>query len=74
LAVIVLRFKQPEKKRPYKTWGYPLIPLLFVLVNVAVFFNTVIDQPLKSTIGLIMLGIGIPAFLYWKKKARKDIM
>jgi APA family basic amino acid/polyamine antiporter len=74
LAVIVLRFKQPEKKRPYKTWGYPLIPLLFVLVNVAVFFNTVIDQPLKSTIGLIMLGIGIPAFLYWKKKARKDII
>lgn len=73
-AVIVLRFKQPERKRPYKTWGYPIIPLLFVLINLAVFFNTVIDQPLKSTIGLIMLGIGIPAFLYWKKKARKDIM
>ncbi len=73
-AVIILRFKQPERKRPYKTWGYPVIPLLFVLINLAVFFNTVIDQPLKSTIGLIMLGIGIPAFLYWKKKARKDIM
>lgn len=73
-AVIVLRFKQPDRKRPYKTWGYPVIPLFFVIINLAVFFNIVINQPLKSTIGLIMLGIGIPAFLYWKKKARKDIM
>ena len=73
-AVIILRHKQPDRKRPYRAWGYPVIPLLFVIINLAVFFNTVIDQPLKSTIGLIMLGIGIPAFLYWKKKARKDIM
>ncbi|TET71436.1 MAG: amino acid permease [Candidatus Aminicenantes bacterium] len=73
-AVIILRFKQPDRKRPYKTWGYPVIPLFFVIINLAVFFNIVINQPLKSTIGLIMLGIGIPAFLYWKKKARKDIM
>jgi APA family basic amino acid/polyamine antiporter len=73
-AVIILRHKQPDRKRPYRTWGYPVIPLFFVIINIAVFFNTVIDQPLKSTIGFIMLGVGIPAFLYWKKKARKDIM
>ncbi len=73
-AVIILRYKQPDRKRPYKTWGYPLTPLFFVSINLAVFFNTVINQPLKSMIGLIMLGIGIPAFLYWKKKAKKDIM
>jgi len=73
-AVIVLRFKQPDRKRPYKTWGYPVIPLFFVIINLAVFFNTVINQPLKSTIGLIMLGMGIPAFLYWKKGARKDVL
>ncbi len=73
-AVIILRFKQPDRKRPYKTWGYPVIPLFFIIVNLAVFFNTVINQPLKSTIGLIMLGIGIPAFLYWKKKERNDIV
>lgn len=72
-AVIVLRFKQPDRKRPYKTWGYPVIPLFFVIVNLAVFFNIVINQPLKSTIGLIMLAIGIPAFLYWKKKARNAL-
>ena len=73
-AVIILRFKQPDRKRPYKTWGYPVIPLFFVIINLAVFFNTVINQPLKSTIGLIMLAMGIPAFLYWKKGARKDVL
>jgi APA family basic amino acid/polyamine antiporter len=71
-AVIVLRFKQPERKRPYRAWGYPLLPLLFVLINIGVFFNTIIAQPLKSLVGLIILLAGIPAFLYWRSKA-KDI-
>lgn len=71
LAVIVLRFKQPETKRPYRAWGYPFIPLLFVLINLAVFFNTIMAQPLQSLVGLIILLIGIPAFLYWKAKAKK---
>lgn len=74
LAVIILRFKQPNKRRPYKTWGYPLIPLLFVVINLAVFFNTVWAQPLKSAVGLIILFIGIPAFLYWKKKSNQEII
>jgi len=70
-AVIVLRVKRPEAKRPYRAWGYPLLPLLFVLINLAVFFNTIWAQPLQSLMGLIILIIGIPAFLYWKAKARK---
>lgn len=71
LSVIVLRFKQPETKRPYKAWGYPYLPLLFVLINLAVFFNTIWAQPLQSVVGLVILLVGIPAFLYWKAKARK---
>jgi len=70
LAVIILRFKQPARKRPYRTWGYPLVPLFFILINIAVFFNTVWTQPRKSMVGLIILCLGIPAFLYWKAKAR----
>lgn len=71
LAVISLRLKQPQMKRPYMVWGYPVLPLFFVVVNIAIFINIVIAQPLKSMIGLVMLGIGIPAFLYWKGRARK---
>lgn len=72
LAVIILRFKQPQAQRPYKTWGYPVIPLLFVLINLGVFVNTIMAQPLQSLVGLIILLIGIPAFLYWKSKEKKS--
>jgi len=68
-GIIILRIKQPERKRAYKVWGYPIIPLFFVLINLAVFVNTLLAQPLKSLIGLIILCAGIPAFIYWKKKA-----
>ncbi len=71
LAVIVLRYRQPKRKRPYKVWGYPFIPLLFVLINVMIFANTIFAQPLKSAIGLFILILGIPAFLYWKTRAKK---
>jgi APA family basic amino acid/polyamine antiporter len=71
LAVIVLRLKAPDVTRPYKAWGYPVLPLLFVLINLAIFFNTVWAQPLKSAVGLLILLAGIPAFLYWNKKARQ---
>ena len=73
LAIIVLRYKRPNLRRPYKTWGYPYLPLLFIIINVAVFFNTVIAQPLKSAIGLIMLLLGLPAFYYWQKKSKANI-
>jgi APA family basic amino acid/polyamine antiporter len=70
LTVIVLRFKQPETPRPYKALGYPILPILFVLINIGVFLNTIWAQPLQSLIGLIILIAGIPAFLYWQSKKR----
>jgi len=67
-AVIVLRRTKPDLARPYRVWGYPFIPVLFVLINLAVFASTIAAQPLKSLIGLAFLLIGIPAYLYWQKK------
>jgi APA family basic amino acid/polyamine antiporter len=71
LAVFVLRFKRPEAPRPYKAWGYPALPFLFVVINLGIFLNTVWAQPIKSLVGLLILCAGIPAFLYWKAKAKK---
>ena len=70
LAVIVLRRKRPHLPRPYRTWGYPVVPLLFALVNLFIFLNTVISQPQKSLFGLLLLGLGIPAYFYWQRKAK----
>jgi APA family basic amino acid/polyamine antiporter len=71
LAVIILRFKQPETPRPYRAWGYPILPILFVLINLGVFLNTIWAQPLQSLIGLLILIAGIPAFLYWQSRESK---
>ena len=72
LAVIVLRRKQPHLARPYRTWGYPVVPVLFALVNLLIFINTVISDPRKSLLGLLLLTLGIPSYFYWRKKSRDE--
>ena len=70
LAVVILRIRQPGIERPYRTWGYPVIPFLFVVINLAIFLNSIISQPFESLLGLALILAGIPAFFYWRKKAR----
>lgn len=67
-AVLVLRAKRPDQPRPYRTWGYPVVPLVFILINLAVFGNAFFSQPRESLVGLLIILAGIPAFLYWKRK------
>ncbi len=64
-AVIVLRRKFPGRTRPYRTWGYPVVPLVFMAMSGAVFLSIVLSQPLKSLIGAVLLGAGYPAYLWW---------
>ena len=70
-AVIVLRRRHPEWPRPYRTWGYPFTPILYVSVCVIVLINTLVQQPVESGWGLLILVCGLPAYAYWKRqKAR----
>jgi APA family basic amino acid/polyamine antiporter len=71
-AVFVLRVKRPDFPRPYRTWGYPVVPLVFVLINLIVFLNSIYSQPRESLLGLLIILAGVPAFLYWKMKIRKS--
>ncbi len=71
-SVIVLRRRHPEWPRPYRTWGYPFTPLLYVSTCVVVLLNTLILQPAESGWGLLILACGLPAYLFWKR--RKDRM
>jgi basic amino acid/polyamine antiporter, APA family len=70
-SVILLRYRQPDRERSYRTWGYPVIPLFFVLANCAIFLNIVVTEPRKSMIGLLILSLGLPAYFYWRNK-KKD--
>ncbi|HVQ31864.1 MAG TPA: amino acid permease, partial [Vicinamibacteria bacterium] len=68
-AVFVLRRKRPDAERPYRTWGYPLVPLVFVVSSAALVVNTLLEKPTESLIGLAILALGVPAYLYWRRTA-----
>lgn len=67
-AVILLRRKRPDAERPYRAWGYPVLPVLFILANLAVFLNTIWTQPRQSLIGVGILAAGLPAYMFWKRR------
>jgi len=68
MAVFKLRKKFPELPRPYKTWGYPVVPIIFIIASVGILLNTLIEKPVESLAGIAFTALGIPAYFYWKKK------
>jgi APA family basic amino acid/polyamine antiporter len=71
LGVFILRHKMPEAHRPYKVWGYPYVPAIFVLFCIGLFFNTIITRPREAAIGMALILAGIPVYLYLKKKYKE---
>ncbi len=69
-SVIVLRHKRPDLARPYKTWGYPYVPGLFVFAAGILIFFTLKDQPRESLLGLALIAMGIPFYWYWSRLKR----
>jgi basic amino acid/polyamine antiporter, APA family len=67
-AVIVLRRKRPDLPRPYKTLGYPVLPVLFVLVAFLLVLSTLFDSPRESLLGLLFILLGLPFYFYWKRR------
>ena len=67
-AVIVLRRKRPDLPRPYRTIGYPWVPVLFVLVAFVLVLSTLIDSPRESLMGIALIILGLPFYFYWKYK------
>lgn len=69
LGVFILRVKMPDAPRPYKAWGYPVIPAFFILFCVILIVVTLISKPREAMIGLTLMLSGIPFYFYWNKKA-----
>jgi len=67
-TVFVLRRKEPNAPRPYKTWGYPVVPALFVIVAVVLLYYTFTENLRSSIWGCGLILAGIPIFLYFAKK------
>jgi APA family basic amino acid/polyamine antiporter len=67
-AVIVLRKKRPDLPRPYRTIGYPIIPILFILVAIAFIISTLRDSPRDSLLGTALILMGLPFYIYWRRR------
>ena len=68
IALFVLRRKRPAHPRPYRTWGYPIVPIVFITGSVAFVANTLMERPAESLAGLGLLALGLPAYWYWQQK------
>ena len=66
-GLLVLRRKFPHLERPYKMWGYPVTPILFVIVAVAFVVNSGIENPKPTLTALGLIALGVPAYFIWKK-------
>jgi len=65
-GVFVLRRKRPELPRPYRAWGYPAVPLLFLAASLGMVANALWTDPWKTGITLLIIVAGVPAFYLWK--------
>ena len=68
-AVMVLRKKRPDLPRPYRTLGYPVVPILFVAVAFLLVLSTLHDSPRESIMGIGMTALGLPFYFYWKSRS-----
>ncbi|HLI83970.1 MAG TPA: amino acid permease [Bryobacteraceae bacterium] len=73
-AVIVLRKKRPDLSRPYFTVGYPAVPVLFIGGAIILLASTLFDRPRESILGIGIMILGLPFYLYWKRKAEKEYL
>lgn len=62
-SIFVFRRRQPHAERPYKAWGYPVVPVLFLLVTGFLLVNTFWAAPTEAVFGLILIGLGFPVYL-----------
>lgn len=71
VGVFILRKKMPDAHRPYKVWGYPVIPAIFIVFCVLLIGNTIRERPDEAGVGLALIFIGVP-FYWWFNKTLEN--
>jgi APA family basic amino acid/polyamine antiporter len=70
-SIFIFRKRMPDAERPYRTWGYPYVPILFMSVSVWLIFQTIRNTPRQSAIGLVLILLGLPVYWLLQKSATK---
>jgi amino acid transporter len=69
VALFRLRYTEPNMPRPYRCWGYPIVPGLFIAGALALTINIWLNRPGRSSIGLLLILAGLPFYRYWTRKS-----
>ena len=69
-SVFIFRRRMPDAPRPYRTWGYPVVPILFLVVTAYLIIMTIWNTPRQSAIGLGLIVLGLPVYWYWAGQDR----
>lgn len=71
LAVFILRRRQPDAPRPYRVWGYPLVPGVFLAFCALLVVNTIVSKPGEALTGLGLMSLGVPLYAYFRRQAAR---
>ncbi len=72
-AVIVLRRKRPDLPRPYRVFGYPAVPMIFVVAAAWFTLNTLLERPVEAGLGTLIIAAGIPVYFLWRRSVASDL-
>ena len=70
IGLFVLRRRRPDLPRPYRAWGYPVVPLLFVAVAAFFLVYMPVADPRNTGLGLLLTAAGVPAYLFWRRPGK----
>jgi APA family basic amino acid/polyamine antiporter len=73
IALFILRTKKPDIPRPYKAFGYPVIPVIYIMTTSFIMVILLIYKPNYTFPGLILVVLGIPVYYIWKKFSHKPV-
>ncbi len=74
LGLFVLRIKQPDLPRPYKTWGYPVTPLIFLAISLFMMFHILTTKPMESIAGLGTMLLGLLIYFLSPKNVASRVL
>jgi APA family basic amino acid/polyamine antiporter len=72
LGVFILRKKMPDAPRPYKVWGYPVVPAIVIIIAAGLFVNTIATRPREAGFGMILMLTGVPMWYWFNRKGRSQ--
>ena len=70
LGLIKLRITQPDLPRPYRAWGYPVTPIIFLLVTLFMMFYLVVERPLQSFSSMVIMIAGLLIYAFFRERAK----